>query len=315
MTLRRRRCRDARPAPAPGTGVRRAPHHRGRAATRCAAFGLAPEVLPSGTGVFCDVGTGEGPVIALRADIDALPIADEKDVAVPLDGRGRVPRLRARRAHRDPARRRRRRWPRPPPAGRVRLVFQPAEETVPGGAPDGDGRRHPRRRRADLRPALRSAHRDRPGRPARRADHRGLRPHRGPAVRLAAGTPPARTSPRTSCSRSGELITDLPGAAVAPRRPAGRAVAGLGCGRGRPRGQRHPAWPAGCAARCACSTATPGTTRRAARRAARRTRSWPPTGVQRRRRLHPRRAAGRQRRRRGGRAAGGGASPRSARTR
>ena len=51
-------------------------------------FGLSPEVLPSGTGAVCDVGTEHGPadgpdgapVIALRADIDALPIADEKDV-------------------------------------------------------------------------------------------------------------------------------------------------------------------------------------------------------------------------------------------
>ena len=36
-------------------------------------------MLPSGTGVVCDIGS-DGPLIALRADIDALPISDEKDV-------------------------------------------------------------------------------------------------------------------------------------------------------------------------------------------------------------------------------------------
>src|SRR5262245_54201984 len=43
------------------------------------SFGLHPQVLPSGTGVRCDVGT-DRPLVALRADIDALPIADQKDV-------------------------------------------------------------------------------------------------------------------------------------------------------------------------------------------------------------------------------------------
>src|SRR5690242_13169752 len=43
--------------------------------------GLAPKVLASGTGLMCDVGTrGEDtrPMLALRADIDALPIPDTK---------------------------------------------------------------------------------------------------------------------------------------------------------------------------------------------------------------------------------------------
>jgi amidohydrolase len=44
------------------------------------ALGLSPKVLPSGTGAVCDIGSGDGPLIALRADIDALPIADQKDV-------------------------------------------------------------------------------------------------------------------------------------------------------------------------------------------------------------------------------------------
>jgi amidohydrolase len=96
------------------------------------SFGLEPTVLPSGTGVVCDIGA-HGPLIALRADIDALPLVDEK--AVPyrstIDGMchgcghdahtaillGAAAELAAR-----------------PLPGRVRLIFQPAEETVPGGA-------------------------------------------------------------------------------------------------------------------------------------------------------------------------------------
>jgi amidohydrolase len=101
-------------------------------------LGLAPQVLPSGTGVVCDLGSGAGPVVGLRADIDALPIADLKDVgyrstvdgvchgcghdahtaillaaAAELAGSGLMG---------------------SDLAGTVRLLFQPAEETVPGGA-------------------------------------------------------------------------------------------------------------------------------------------------------------------------------------
>jgi amidohydrolase len=107
-----------------------------RVARRLAAAGLRPAILPKGTGLTADIGdeAAAGPV-ALRADIDALPITDEKNVAykslVPnvchacghdvhttvvlgaglfltdYLGRG-LP-------------------------GRVRLIFQPAEE-VPNGA-------------------------------------------------------------------------------------------------------------------------------------------------------------------------------------
>src|SRR5262245_55949038 len=41
--------------------------------------GLTPRMLPQGNGVICDIGEGF-PVIALRADIDALPLPDTKDV-------------------------------------------------------------------------------------------------------------------------------------------------------------------------------------------------------------------------------------------
>ncbi|MFK4268192.1 amidohydrolase [Streptomyces milbemycinicus] len=112
--------------------------------------GLEPRVLPGGTGLICDIGTDGGtgagtgdaaalPMLALRADIDALPIPDTKSVPY----RSTVPD----RAHAcghdvhttvvlgaglvlaDVAREGR--LPRP-----VRLLFQPAEEVLPGGAPD-----------------------------------------------------------------------------------------------------------------------------------------------------------------------------------
>ncbi|MFJ6214477.1 amidohydrolase [Streptomyces sp. NPDC092296] len=106
--------------------------------------GLAPRVLPAGTGLVCDIvpaGTAEGtPLLAFRADIDALPIDDAK-ADVPY--RSTVPG----RAHAcghdvhttvvlgtalvlaEAADAGRLRQP-------VRLIFQPAEEVMPGGALD-----------------------------------------------------------------------------------------------------------------------------------------------------------------------------------
>jgi len=103
------------------------------------AAGLDPVVLPSGTGVICDVGPGStAPAVALRGDIDALAMQDDKDVpyrsrhdgvahacghdvhTVITLGAGLVldEWLRARGEA----------------GGRVRLIFEPAEEQVPGGA-------------------------------------------------------------------------------------------------------------------------------------------------------------------------------------
>src|SRR4051812_29280410 len=109
---------------------------------RLAAAGLSPTVLPGGAGVVCDIGSGAvgARTVALRADIDALPIDDEKrDVAyrstVPgachacghdvhtsiLIGVGVVLAELASRGDLG---------------GRIRLIFQPAEESMPGGALD-----------------------------------------------------------------------------------------------------------------------------------------------------------------------------------
>jgi len=109
-----------------------------RVKLRLEAAGLRPTILPKGTGLLVNIGSGSGPVVALRADLDALPISDEKDVPY----RSTVPNAchacghdvhttvllgtalfleRTAAAGGLP--------------GRVRLIFQPAEE-VPCGALD-----------------------------------------------------------------------------------------------------------------------------------------------------------------------------------
>ncbi|OEJ25356.1 N-acyl-L-amino acid amidohydrolase [Streptomyces agglomeratus] len=106
--------------------------------------GLAPRVLPTGTGLICDIGTAPAgrdavrPILALRADIDALPIPDTK-TGVPY--RSTVP-DRAHACGHDVHTTvvlgaglvlaeldRQGLLPQP-----VRLIFQPAEEMMPGGA-------------------------------------------------------------------------------------------------------------------------------------------------------------------------------------
>ncbi|NGO68275.1 amidohydrolase [Streptomyces boncukensis] len=118
--------------------------------TRLERAGLYPRVLAAGTGLVCDIrpdvdartedrAAAARPLLALRADIDALPIPDVKDVpyrsTVPdrahacghdvhttaVLGAGLVLTELARSGE----------LPRP-----VRLLFQPAEEVLPGGALD-----------------------------------------------------------------------------------------------------------------------------------------------------------------------------------
>lgn len=107
-----------------------------RIADRLSDIDLEPRILSRGTGLVCDIGPAEGPTVALRADIDALPFPDEKDV----DYRSTKPGVAhacghdvhtsvvlgtgmflAQQAHAGLL------------PGRVRLMFQPAEE-LPGGA-------------------------------------------------------------------------------------------------------------------------------------------------------------------------------------
>ncbi|GAA2374678.1 MULTISPECIES: M20 family metallopeptidase [Streptomyces] len=102
--------------------------------------GLKPRVLASGTGLVCDIGAWDGgrPMLALRGDIDALPIPDTKSEC---SYRSTVP-DRAHACGHDvhttvvlgaglvlAELERRGQLPRP-----VRLLFQPAEEVLPGGA-------------------------------------------------------------------------------------------------------------------------------------------------------------------------------------
>ena len=105
-------------------------------ADRLVEAGLNPKALPGGAGLVCDFGPEYGPRIALRADIDALPMAERTGLpftsATPgvahacghdahtamllgaATALASVPQL---------------------PVG-VRLIFQSAEELMPGGALD-----------------------------------------------------------------------------------------------------------------------------------------------------------------------------------
>ncbi|MER5448979.1 M20 family metallopeptidase [Streptomyces sp. NPDC002766] len=104
--------------------------------------GLKPRVLAGGTGLICDIGEWDGgrPMLALRADIDGLPIPDTKSECA---YRSTVP-DRAHACGHDVHTtvvlgaglvmadlHRHGKLPRP-----VRLLFQPAEEVLPGGAAD-----------------------------------------------------------------------------------------------------------------------------------------------------------------------------------
>lgn len=107
-------------------------------ARELAVAGLEPRLLPKGNGVICDIdGRPTGPVVALRADLDALPLTDAKDVPYrsTVDGAchacghdvhttivlgvGLLLAQLAQRGELD---------------GRVRLIFQPAEEILPCGS-------------------------------------------------------------------------------------------------------------------------------------------------------------------------------------
>jgi amidohydrolase len=103
---------------------------------RLRGAGLAPTVLPGGTGAICDLGVDPGPggpTVALRADIDALPIPDSKDVPYRSTVEG-VCHGCGHDAHTAILLAAALQLAESDLPGRVRLIFQPAEETLPGGA-------------------------------------------------------------------------------------------------------------------------------------------------------------------------------------
>jgi amidohydrolase len=96
-------------------------------------MGLVPHRMTLGTGVICDLGTGPE-YVALRADIDALPLPDHKQVPYASTRPGichacghdaHTAMLLAVAGALSTAQRL---------PGSVRLIFQPAEERMPGGA-------------------------------------------------------------------------------------------------------------------------------------------------------------------------------------
>ncbi|SNQ46389.1 putative peptidase [Frankia canadensis] len=116
----------------------------GQVEARLRAAGLSPQRLPDVPGLWCDIGVGvdadpAAPVVIVRADLDALPLPDSKNVpyrstvpgvahacghdvhTVVTLGTGLALAEYARTA---------------PLPGTIRLVFQPAEELMPGGALD-----------------------------------------------------------------------------------------------------------------------------------------------------------------------------------
>ncbi len=99
------------------------------------AVGLKPWVLAGGTGVVCDIGRGER-CVALRADIDALPLTEATGLpyASTVDNAAHMCGHDAHTAILLGAARALAGAPELP--GRVRLIFQPAEEVMPGGALD-----------------------------------------------------------------------------------------------------------------------------------------------------------------------------------
>jgi amidohydrolase len=104
-------------------------------ARRLMAAGLEPRTLPGGTGLVCDIGYGDR-CVALRADLDALPLQETTGLpyASTVDGVMHACGHDAHTAMLLGAGLALASAPSLP--GRVRLIFQPAEEIQPGGAID-----------------------------------------------------------------------------------------------------------------------------------------------------------------------------------
>ncbi len=105
-----------------------------RVAEALRASGIEAAVRESGTGVIAELGRGDGPLVAFRADLDALPIAEMTGADYASEHPGvmhacghdahtaiGVGIARSLAALGDFG-------------GRARIIFQPAEEMIPGGA-------------------------------------------------------------------------------------------------------------------------------------------------------------------------------------
>lgn len=105
-------------------------------ADRLVEAGLNPKALPGGTGLTCDFGPEHGPRIALRADMDALPMAERTGAPYSSTVPG-VAHACGHDAHTAMVLGAATALASAPelPMG-VRLIFQPAEELMPGGALD-----------------------------------------------------------------------------------------------------------------------------------------------------------------------------------
>ena len=105
-------------------------------ADRLVDAGLNPKALPGGTGLICDFGPEHAPRIALRADLDALPMAERTGAAYTSTVPG-VAHACGHDAHTAILLGAATALSSAPelPMG-VRLIFQPAEELMPGGALD-----------------------------------------------------------------------------------------------------------------------------------------------------------------------------------
>ncbi len=105
-------------------------------ADRLVDAGLNPKALPGGTGLICDLGPDHAPRIALRADMDALPMAErtDADYASTVPGVAHACGHDAHTAMLLGAATALAAAPELPMG--VRLIFQPAEELMPGGALD-----------------------------------------------------------------------------------------------------------------------------------------------------------------------------------
>jgi amidohydrolase len=105
-------------------------------ADRLVEAGLNPKVLPQGTGLTCDFGPDHAPRIALRADMDALPMTERTGAPYASTVPG-VAHACGHDAHTAMVLGAATALASAPelPLG-VRLIFQPAEELMPGGALD-----------------------------------------------------------------------------------------------------------------------------------------------------------------------------------